>query len=63
MGQVFVRIVGFSVFSGLSPDFGLPIRGIVHNTHFVLLNAWVTVRTIVYITVWCMHKLSSCGID
>ena len=63
MGRVFCRIDGFSGFLGLIPDFSLPIRGIVHDTHLVLLNAWVTVRTIVYITVWCMHKLSSCGID
>jgi hypothetical protein len=27
---------------GLSPDFGLPIGGIIRNTQVRLLNAWVS---------------------
>ena len=41
-GQYFWRIFGFSEFLGLSPDFCLPIGGIIRNTQVRLLNAWVT---------------------
>ena len=40
-GQCFGGIFGFSDFSGLSPDFGLPIGGAIRNTQVGRLNAWV----------------------
>ena len=42
-GRYFGRIFGFSAFSGLGPDFGLQIGGIIHNTQVELLNARATV--------------------
>ena len=43
LSRIFGRIFDFSNFSSLILDFGVSIRGIIHNTQVVLLNARVPV--------------------
>ena len=43
VSRIFGRIFGFSDFSGLGLDIGLPIRGFIQGTHVMLLNAGVRV--------------------
>ena len=38
-GRICSLIFGFSDFSGLGLDIGLPIRGFIQGTHVMLLNA------------------------
>ena len=41
--RIFGRIFGFSIFPSVSPDFGLPISGIIGNTPAMLPPALVRV--------------------